>query len=141
MIPVISQWRWKRWCDAKQLPVATSIFSLATCYYGLNFHSRPGTLLVTETELVHYSYSWLDTFWAIGEPSLKVSWSLASINEVRRLRLGFWKRLMQLWPESSFCVVTNDGTKHEFVLQQRGDQFAEALQSRGVSIVNEMIGD
>ncbi len=154
---VISQSKWMRWCAARELPVSTAHFALETCYYGLGFRMRPGTLLVTDSELIHYSYSWRDTLWAMFEPSVRVPVPLASIREVRRLtleivfavmrevrrpRLGFWRRLPRILgvisalpkPYSAFRVVTHDGHAYDFLLQRRGDEFAQALRSRGLTI-------
>jgi len=89
-VPIdISQSKWMRWCAARELPVSAAHFALESCYYGLGFRSRPGTLLVTDSELIHYSYSWRDTLRAIFEPSVRMPVPLASIREVRRLTLDF----------------------------------------------------
>jgi hypothetical protein len=159
---VISQSKWMRWCAARELPVSTAHFALETCYYGFGFRSRPGTLLVTDSELIHYSYSWRDTLWAMFEPSVRVPVPLASIREVRRLtlefvlvgmravprpRLGFWLRLPRILaptsplqkPNSAFRVVTHDGHAYDLLLQRRGDEFAQALRSRGLTIPDEAV--
>jgi hypothetical protein len=159
---VISQSKWMRWCAARELPVSTARFALETCYYGFGFRSRPGTLLVTDSELIHYSYSWRDTLWAMFEPSVRVPVPLASIREVQRLtlefvlagmrevrrpRLGCWRRLLRVWdptspvrkPNSAFRVVTHDGHAYDFLLQRRGDEFAQALRSRGLAIPDEIV--
>jgi len=153
-----------RWCAARELPVSTAHFALETCYYGFGFRSRPGTLLVTDSELIHYSYSWRDTLWAMFEPSVRVPVPLASILEVRRLtlefvlagmrevrrpRLGFWRRLLRRLglgatlplrkPNSAFRVVTHDGHAYDLLLQRRGDEFAQALRSRGLTIPDEIV--
>jgi hypothetical protein len=142
MIPVISQERWVRWCNEKHLPLARSLFALPTCYYGLGLRSRPGTLLVTDTELIHYSYSWLDTWWAIGEPSVMVSIPFTSICEVRRLRMSAWTAILQLWPDAVFHVVTDEKVsqvRHEFLLQQRGAEFASAIRAMNLPVVNDSL--
>jgi hypothetical protein len=126
-----------RWCAARQLPVATAHFALETCYYGLGLRSRPGTVLVTDSELIHYSYSWRDTLWAMFEPSISISVPFASVREVRRLRLGFGVRLIQAMPDSAFRVTTHDGHTHDLVLQRRGEEFVQALRSRGITISDE----
>ena len=159
---VISQSKWMRWCAARDLPVSTAHFALETCYYGLGFRMRPGTLLVTDSELIHYSYSWRDTLQAIFEPSVRVPVPLASIREVRRLslefgfaslrevrrpRLGFWRRRPRMLgatlplqkPNSAFRVVTHDEHAYDFVLQRRGDEFAQALRTRGLTIPDETV--
>ena len=159
---VISQSKWMRWCAARELPVSTAHFALKTCYYGFGFRSRPGTLLVTDSELIHYSYSWRDTWWAMFEPSVRVPVPLASIREVQRLtlefgfaslrevrrpRLGFWRRRPRMLgttlplqkPNSGFRVVTHDGHAYDLLLQRRGDEFAQALRSRGLAIPDETV--
>jgi hypothetical protein len=135
MQPVISEKRWARWCHSKQLPVDTARFAVATCYYGFGLHSRPGTLLVTATELIHHSYSWRDTLWAMFEPSVRVSVRLADLREVRRVRIGFVLSLLQMGPDSAFRLVTNDEQNHELVLQERGDELFGLLGSQGVKLI------
>jgi len=126
-----------RWCAARQLPVTTAHFAIETCYYGLGLRSRPGTILVTDSELIHNSYSWRDTLWAMFEPSTSVSIPFASVREVWRLRLGFGVRLLQAMPDSAFRVTTHDGHTHDLVLQRRGDEFVQVLRSRGFAISDE----
>lgn len=137
MLPVVTQNKWLRWCAARQLSVSTAHFALETCYYGLGFRTRPGTLLLTESELIHHSYSWRDTLWAMFEPSVGVSVSLADVREIERLRLGFGLRLLHAMPDSVFRAVTRDGRTHDFVLQRRGEEFVQALRSRGLTISDE----
>jgi hypothetical protein len=137
MIRFLTEDQWLRWCAARQLPVATAYYALETCYYGLGLRSRPGTILVTNTQLIHHSYSWRDTWWAILEPSLSIVVPLESVREARRLRLGIGVRLLQAMPDSAFRIVTLDGQAHDYVLQRRGEEFVQALRSRGVSILDE----
>lgn len=137
MVSVLTENKWLRWCAARQLPVTTAHFALETCYYGLGLRSRPGTLLVTETDLIHHSYSWRDTWWAIFEPSIRISLPLATVRDVSRLRLSLGVRIIQCSPDSAFRVVTHDGHTHDFVLQRRGEEFVQALRSRGITIPDE----
>jgi hypothetical protein len=137
MVQVVTESKWLRWCAARQLPVATAHFALETCYYGLGLRSRPGTILVTDSELIHHSYSWRDTLWAMFEPSLSISCPLASVCEILRLRLSIGVRFLQAIPDSAFRVVMRDGHTHDFVLQRRGNEFVQALRSRGFTISDE----
>jgi hypothetical protein len=112
--------------------VATAPFALETCYYGLGLRSRPGTLIVTDTELIHFSYSWRDTLWAILEPSVCVAVPLASVREVLRLPVDIKLSFLQLFPNSVFRVVTHDGIAHDLVLQRNSEGFIKALSSNGL---------
>ena len=136
MVPVISVDKWEQWCSAKHLPVNMARFALDTCYYGLGLRSRPGTIIVLDSELIHYSYSWRDTAWAIFEPSIHITIPLASISEVRQLRLGFWLKFLQASPESAFRLVTRDGAAHDFVLQRNTEEFVQALRALGFTITD-----
>ena len=105
MQSVISEKRLARWCHSKQLQVDTARFAVATCYYGFGLRSRPGTLLVTDAELIHHF-----------EPSVRVWVQLADLREVQRVRIGFVLSLLQLGPDSAFRLVTKDEQNHELVL-------------------------
>lgn len=122
---------------AKQLPVTTAHFALETCYYGLGLRARVGAILLTDSEIIHHSYAWHDTLWAILEPSIRVSIPLGSLREVFKLRLTLGVRLMQMDPDSAFRVMTHEGHIHDLVLQRRGVEFVQALRSRGVTIPDE----
>jgi len=137
MVPILPADNWAKWWASKQLPVSAVRFALESCYYGFGIRSRPGTLVVTDTELIHHSYSWRDTWWAIFEPSVRVSIPLNSVLEVRRLRMSLGLRLLQCNPDSAFRILSDDGKAHGIVLQRGGDDFADVLGSLGVAILDE----
>jgi len=134
MIPVISQQKWRRWCESKQLPVATADFALDTCYYGLSMRTRPGTLLLNESGVIHYSYSVWDTPFALFEPSICVSIPLRTIGEVMGLKLGIFTRVLHGFPHSAFRIMTTERSAHDFVLQRNGQEFVDALLLRGLRV-------
>jgi hypothetical protein len=132
MVPVISKRQWTRWCACEHLPVGDATFALDTCYYGTGLRSRPGTLLLTSSVLIHSSYSWHQTLWAIGESNLRVEVRLSDIISVQKCRFSSWLRLIQLCPDSHFRVVERSGQVHDLVLQRDGKDFAAALTSVGI---------
>jgi hypothetical protein len=137
MVPVISKRRWTQWCACEHLPVADAAFALDTCYYGVGLHSRPGTLLLNLSVLIHSSYSWHQTLWALGESRLRVEIQLSDIVNVQRYRISPWLRLIQLYPDSHFRVVERSGQVHNLVLQRAGRDFAAALTSIGIELTDE----
>ena len=136
-MPVISQRRWKRWCSRHGLDIVNASFSLDTCYYRSDWRSRPGTLLVYGDKVVHCSYRVWDTFWAIGEPSVRVELPFSDIHEARRKHLPFGLRLKQLFPDGFFELLMRDGESHHLILQRNSCAFAKALSGGGVSVVRE----
>src|ERR1035437_2312894 len=132
MFPVIQQGKWLRWCKQQALSVESAVFALDTCYYGLGWRTRPGTLLLTETELIHHSYSWRDTFYAMFEPSIRVVLPLSDIAQatIHKPRLG--RRWLHSLPDAFLRIVTRRGEIHNLVLQRKGGEFLDALRRRGV---------
>lgn len=135
MVPVISQNRWARWCKRKDLPVDSALFALETCCYGLGFCTHLGTILITNAKLIHHSYSWFDTYWAIFNLSSKrVSIPLANVRAIGRLKMNWSMRFVFGFPDAIFRVVTHDGDIHDFILQRRGDDFEQALLLLGLPV-------
>lgn len=132
MVNVIRDSEWKAWCLAKGICIESALFSLPTCYYGIGFRARPGALIVTEEEIIHYSYSWQETSWAAFEPSLRLGFGLSDLVTVDRYPLSIWRRLLMTAPDSCFRVVTSDTSDHYFCLQQRGNEFSAILDGIGV---------
>jgi hypothetical protein len=114
-----------------------AIFALETCYYGLGWRTRPGTLVVTDTEVIHQSYSWRDTFYAVFEPSARVALRLADIAHATLRRPSVARRLFHSLPDAFVRVVTRRGEVHDLILQRSGSEFCEALRRRGVSLADE----
>ncbi len=131
MVPVISEQKWLEWCVDNHLPTKTAHFVLDTCYYGLGLRTRPGTVLVTDCEIIHKSYSWRNTPWAMFEPAVCVTISLSHVREIRELTLGGISKFLHAIPESVFEVTTQDGDKHAFVLQRSSEEFRHAVHSLG----------
>lgn len=137
MVSVIPETQWKEFCARKCLPIDSALFVLETCYYGFGWRTRPGTLVVTDAALVHHSYCWKETEWAVFEPSLRIEVPLASISRVVRRQLSLGRRLLLGNPESCFTVETRDGGIHNLVLQKRGKEFCGALCKVGVTLEDE----
>ena len=131
MVPVISEQKWLEWCVDNQLPTKTARFVLDTCYYGLGLRTRPGTILITDSEIIHKSYSWQDTRWAIFEPSVCITIPLSQVREIKQVTLGIFAKLLHAMPESIFEVTTQDEDKHAFVLQRDSNDFVQAVHSLG----------
>ncbi|TLD70265.1 hypothetical protein FEM03_13855 [Phragmitibacter flavus] len=138
MLPVINQSKWPVWCAKKALPMQEASFALETCYYGAGWRTRPGTLLLTDKELIHHSYSWRDTHYAMFEPSLRVTIPMIDVAHVAPLRLKFGWRLLHGNPQSCFRMFMQDGTHHDLLLQRSGEEFRSSLSSRGIPIEPEI---
>jgi hypothetical protein len=133
--PVIEEKKWIAWCEAHQINIANSEFVLETCYYGVGFRSRPGTLLLQKNQIVHYSYAPGDTSWAVFEKSIEVTMPISQIAKVHKKELPFFRKLVQDFPESYFQVEMKDGVIHYLILQRNGVHFAQALSSLSVTVV------
>jgi hypothetical protein len=134
MKSVISKREWLRWCGRQGLLVEGALFALETCYYGLGWRTRPGTLLLTETELIHHSYSWRDTFYAIFEPSIRVVVRLSDVAQATMWKPSLGRRMFNSMPDAFFQLVTLRGEIHDLVLQRSGLAFCEALRKRGIAV-------
>ena len=132
MLNVIRNSVWKAWCSTEGICIESALFSLPTCYYGIGFRARPGALIVTDSEIIHYSYSWRETSWAAFEPGIRLSFPLSDLVSVERYPLSFWRRLLMTAPDACFRVVTSDTSEHYLCLQQRGDEFSALLDRIGV---------
>lgn len=141
MVPVISERKWRKWCVTKGLPIDSAIFALETCYYRARMRSRPGTLLLTRSELIHYSYSWRESLWAVGEPSIRVTIPLTEVVTIYAVAMRALIRVVQLAPDSMFRVATRTGTDHELILQRNGSKFRDALAALGLHCVDERTAD
>jgi hypothetical protein len=137
MNPVIQQGKWLRWCERQALPVDGAPFALETCYYGLGWRTRPGTLLLTEAELIHHSYSWGDTFYAMFEPSIRIVLRLSEIAHATIFHPNLGRRLFHSLPDAFLRIVTRRGEIHDLLLQRRAEEFFDALRRRGVSVNDE----
>jgi hypothetical protein len=127
MFRVIGEGRYKRWCEARSLDIATASFQIETCYYGRGLRARPGALLVSSGFITHYSYRWFDTIWAVGEPSVRVDIPASEISDVRREPLSLRWRLMYLGTHEAFVVTMLDGKEHFLVLLRDADEFERAV--------------
>ena len=134
MKSVISKREWLRWCGRQALPVEGALFALETCYYGLGWRTRPGTLLLTETELIHCSYSWRDTFYAIFEPSIRVVLRLSDVAQATLWKQSLGRRMFNSMPDAFFQLVMLHGEVHDLALQRSGLSFCEALRKRGIAM-------
>lgn len=132
MFNVIRDPVWKAWCATKNICIESALFSLPTCYYGIGLRARPGALIVTDSEMIHHSYSSRETSWAAFEPSLRLSFVLSDLASVDRYPLSIWRRILMVDPDGCFRVVTSDNSVHYLCLQQRGDEFAAILDRLGV---------
>jgi hypothetical protein len=139
MLPVISDNKWKRFCTRRELPLDQAAFATATCYYGIGFRTRPGTLMLTQSEIIHYSYSWRDTHFAMFEPSIPVRIPLSEINHIVQRHFGFWHRTHLAQPDACFEVFTRAGEGHHLVLQRDGDDFMTALTEAGITFHDENV--
>ena len=137
MVPVISQRRWRAWCSAKGLDISAVGFALETCYFGCGFRSRPGTLIVVDGSITHYSYSVWNTYWALGEKSIRVDMPRGDIHAVVRKRMSMGLRLVQLFPEALFEVQMHDGTIYHLSLERGSVGFVSALAEAGVALAGE----
>ncbi|MBI1335219.1 MAG: hypothetical protein GC165_20330 [Armatimonadetes bacterium] len=136
MFKVITDKKWKKFCEAKSLPVDDAKFVLDTCYLGLTLRSRPGTLIVTEKELIHYSYSFTDTIFAIFEPSEKVTIPFADIAYVKKKTLSGRQNVFHGYPSAVYQVLTNQGESYDLLFQQRGDEFLTEIRQISVPIAD-----
>lgn len=127
MFRVIGAKRYKRWCAARSLDIASASFQIETCYYGRGIRARPGVLLVSSGSITHHSYRWFDTFWAVGEPSVRVDIAAAEISSFRRERLSLPWRFMYLGTKEAFVVKMLDGKDHFLVLHRGADEFETAV--------------
>ncbi len=134
MVPVIQQNKWLNWCQARQLDVAQARFALETCYYGVDLRSRPGTLLVSGTHIIHFSYSIRDTWWAMFEKSTKVEMPLQRVSVVRQSELSAFLNAVQFDPDAYFQIEMDDKTIHHLILQREGSKFVEAVSALGVRV-------
>jgi len=141
MVRVITERKWKEWCHDKGLMIDSAIFALETCYYGSGLRSRPGALLLTRSELIHHSYSWRDTLWAVGEPSIRVTIPLAAISRVTARAMGLFLRVYQLGPDSMFRIIERSGKGHDLLLQRKGAEFSAELAALGVQCADDRPAD
>jgi hypothetical protein len=132
MVPVIHKDKWLQWCGRQGLAVEGARFALETCYYGFGWRTRPGTLLVTESHLIHHSYSWRDTCYAMFEPSLRIEIRLNEIEFAEQLQKSLCFRLFHSMPNGFFKVVERNGCAHELVLHRSTAQFRDVLKSQGL---------
>lgn len=137
MVPVIKQSRWKKWCARHALSTTEALFALETCYYGFGWRTRPGTLLLTTSELIHQSYSWRDTFYAIFEPSIRITVPRSDISRIVQCQFSLSRRLFLSMPDACFQVVTRDGVTHDLVMQRSGKEFLDALSQSGFTVEHE----
>lgn len=134
MVPVIQQDKWLKWCQTHQLDIGHARFALETCYYGAGLRSRPGTLLLNDTHIIHFSYSARETLWAIFEKSTKVEMSLQQVSVVKQSELSALLNAAQYYPDAYFQVEMVDMTTHHLILQREGSKFIEALSALGVRV-------
>ncbi|MEK7951027.1 hypothetical protein [Luteolibacter soli] len=137
MKSVISESRWKAFCVRRELPLEQAGFAIATCYYGIGFNTRPGTLLLTSDAIIHHSYSWRDTWYAIFEPSIPVVIPLSDIDFIVERHYGFWRRAHLAHPDACFEVVTSAKESHHLVLQRGGIEFRAALVEASVKFLDD----
>lgn len=137
MIPVISNERWLVWCATHEFSLEDSVFALETCYYGFGIRSRAGTVKLTAESLIHVSYSWKESIWAMGEQMKVIEIETREIRGVKRVRLNWWQKFIHLYPESAFVVMLVNGDRHELTLQRDSQRFFAAIESLGVSVSEE----
>lgn len=137
MRPVLAPIKWRAWCRDKGLDPKGARFAASTCYYGTSSRSRVGTLLLSESELVHWSYARRDTWWAVFEPSVPVRVPLADVVGVRRRPMPLRFRLVHGFPAAHFVVCTYDHARHDLLVhgETQGARFAAAIEALGVPLV------
>lgn len=122
----MSEARWHEWCHQHEIRLEQAAFAIESCYYGLGFRTRPGTLAVFTDRVLHYSYNWKDTHCAMFEPSLRVEIPRSDALSVRRVELGFGQRLLWDYPEG--VVEVREGSRvHNFLLQRGVSELLLAL--------------
>ncbi len=129
MYRVIRRQRYERWCQKHGLNLAAALFEIETAYINLKIRSRPGALILFERDLVHFSYSWTDTLWAIFEPSIKVTIPIGEIAAFKRETLSTSWNAAFMDPESAFSIRTTGGDTHTLILQRDGNSFERALST------------
>lgn len=135
MHPVLWKKRWIQWCVRNKVDLSTADFALDTCYLGSGLRTRPGTLLVTQDSIIHHSYSWTDTLFALFEPVLKVKMAFADVKQVRKHKVSKKLALYQLFPEAHYTVVLQNNSTVDLVLQRDAQAFEAVLTNRELSIV------
>lgn len=127
MVSVISPERWKIWCERHQLPVAESLFSSSTCYFGFGMRSRPGTLLVTSTQMIHQSYSVRDTYWAMFEKPERVVADVSGIKSIQTVMLPLWLQIAHTTGKGATLIEFIDGSTWELVIHEGESEFFETV--------------
>lgn len=134
MLQVISTGRWKRWCRQVGLDVDAAPFATHTCYLGRGVRTRPGTLVVTDGEVIHPSYSWRETPFALFEPSVCVSIRLDAIGSAHIKRIGFLEGMVHGSPQCLIQLLTQQGERLDLFLHESCPKFLEALEAAGVEV-------
>ncbi len=122
----MSEARWHEWCHRHGIQLERATFAIESCYYGLGFRTRPGTLVVFSDHVLHHSYDWRDTYSAMFEPSVRVEIARSDILSAGRVELGLWQRLLWDHPEGAI-EVREGGRAHNFLLQRGVSECLQAL--------------
>lgn len=132
MVQVISTARWEQWCKRVSLDVQQARFASHTCYLGRGLRTRPGTLVVTDAEVIHHSYSWRETLYALFEPSVRVTIPLDAIESVRIGRIGFWESTAYGRPQAFIQLRAKNGEAFSLFLYRSAPEFLEVLAEAGL---------
>lgn len=134
MFSVIAGDKWLRWCQERQLDIGAARFAIETCYYGDGLRSRPGTLLINDSHIIHFSYSFWDTIWAMFEPSIEITIPILQVKVVRRSQLSPLINMLHIQPVAYFQVEMADSVTHHLILQRESTEFVEALSTLGICV-------
>jgi hypothetical protein len=133
MFRVMSEQRYRSWCEAHSLDLSAATFHVETCYYGRGLRARPGAVFVLPGAITHFSYRWSDTLWAIGEPSVRLDIAVSDVVDFTRKQLSLVQRVIHLGPEGAFVIGTADKREHFFLLQRSANAFEAAVRRQLVA--------
>lgn len=125
---VITDIAFMTWCEKHGYDLDSAYFYAQTCYMGRTIRSRPGALFLFQNELIHHSYGWKDTWWAVFEPSVQVRLPVETISEIKRSQLSVIWSTMFMTPESAFTVTTTDARVDWLMLYRGGAEFERAWE-------------
>lgn len=135
MKPGLSERRWQGWCRETGLIIyleEDALFVSPWVYYGTGIRARPGTLIITATQFIHHSYSAAETFYAIGEPSIRVVVEVEDIAHGSDVRLGLLWSTMNGIPKLAVRLALRDRSSHDFILHDSSELFRHTVSELGI---------
>lgn len=130
MFRIMRARRHASWCQKQGLDLGSAQFHIETCYLGRGLRSRPGSVLLWQGLLTHFSYRWRDTLWALGEPSVRVDIPVRDIVSFAPEAASSELNLMQLFPDGVFVVRVRDGEEHVLILQRDAEEFERLVRGQ-----------